>query len=42
MTTRHRPWRWRLRWSARILAVLVVVFLVWGCVWEPRSLVARL
>ena len=41
MTTRHRPWRWRLRWSARILAVLVVVFLVWGCVWEPRSLVAR-
>ncbi len=41
MTVRHRPWRWRLRWSARILAVLVVVFLVWGCVWEPRSLVAR-
>ena len=41
MTTRHRPWRWRLRWSARILAVLVIVFLVWGCVWEPRSLVAR-
>jgi len=41
MTSGHRPWRWRLRWSARILAVLVVVFLVWGCVWEPRSLVAR-
>lgn len=38
---RRRRWRWRLRWSSRILAVLVVVFLVWGCVWEPRSLVER-
>ncbi len=41
MTPHPRPRRWRLRWSARILAVLVVVFLVWGCVWEPRSLVMR-
>lgn len=38
---RRQRWRWRLRWSSRILAVLVVVFLVWGCVWEPASLVER-
>ncbi|MFP7722118.1 metallophosphoesterase [Lysobacter sp. A3-1-A15] len=41
MAKTARPWRWRMRWSARILAVLVVVFLAWGCVWEPRSLVSR-
>lgn len=41
MNAPRRPWRWRRRWSARILALLVLVFAVWGCVIEPGSLTQR-
>lgn len=40
--SRPQPqWRWRRRWSARILALLVLVFAVWSCVIEPGSLTER-
>ncbi|MFD0739287.1 metallophosphoesterase [Lysobacter koreensis] len=40
-TPARRRWRWRRRWGARILALLVLVFVVKGCVIEPGSLVER-
>lgn len=41
MSAPRRRWMWRPRWSARILALLVLSFAVWGCVIEPGSLTQR-